>query len=510
MTSYRKSPKNKFQRIFGSFLLMCVWSISLAQVPQSFMVQGLAQDVDGIPLINEDVTLEILLDGAALDHEPVVTTSSAGVFRVEVSGVDLLDQLQTGSAFLEVFVNDIALTTPLLSVPYALVAEEVVNDQFEDDDADSTNELQTLSFAEGKLQISGGNEISIPTGNTDADADPTNEFQTLAINNGVLSISDGNDVTLPTGDGGGADDDADPTNELQQLKLDGTTLSIVPPGQGQDAVNLPTGDGGGTSLWSENGQDIFYNTGNVGIGTSEPKSALHVDGDLSVSNGETRQVVMSSNGSNGELKVFDSDNEVVAEIKANGSFNDPQGEFGYMELFGPSGGTNIILGFIGPQNEQDRGGIGIYNESNQAWWMSTGAAGEQDLSLYYFNGSTLDRLGAFSRNTGQYSVLSDRRAKENISSLSNVLTGIKALRPVTYNYLHDQEKRKAIGFIAQEVKDEFPSLVTQIDERMGLNYSGFSVLAIKAIQEQQTIMDNQQRTIEDLLRRVEALESKSE
>ena len=508
MISYRRLTKNKFQRLFGSLLLICVWSISFAQVPPSFMVQGLAQDIDGIPLINEDVTVEILLDGTALDHEPVVTTSSAGVFRVEVSGVDLLDLLKTGSAFLEVFVNDIVLTTPLLSVPYALIAEEVVNDQFEDDDADSTNELQTLSFTDGKLQISGGNEISIPTGNTDADADPTNEFQTLAIENGVLSISDGNQVTLPVGDGG-ADDDADPTNELQQLQLDGTTLSIVPSGQGQDAVNLPTGDGGGTSLWSENGQDIFYNSGNVGIGTSEPKSALHVDGDLSVSSGETRQVVMSSNASKGELKVFGSDNDVVAELKANGSFSDPQGEFGYMELFGPSGGTNIILGFIGPQNEQDRGGIGIYNESNQAWWMSTGAAGEQDLSLFYFNGSTLDRLGAFSRNTGQYSVLSDRSAKENISSLSNVLTSIKALRPVTYNYLHDEEKRKDIGFIAQEVKEEFPQLVSQIDERLGLNYAGFSVLAIKAIQEQQTIIDNQEKMIEDLVRRVEALESKS-
>ncbi|NND06365.1 MAG: tail fiber domain-containing protein [Saprospiraceae bacterium] len=509
MTTNKEFKHNMVQRVFASLLFLFVCGISIAQVPQSFMVQGLAQDADGIPLINEEVTLEILLDGTALDHESVVTTSSAGVFQVEVSGVDLLDLLQTGSAFLEVFVNDIALTTPLLSVPYALVAEQVVNDQFEDDDADSTNELQVLSFVDGMLQISGGNEISIPTGNTDADADPTNELQTLAINNGVLSISDGNEVTLPTGDGG-VDDDADPTNELQQLKLDGTTLSIVPPGAGQDAVNLPTGDGGGTSLWSENGQDIFYNTGNVGIGTSDPETALHVDGDLSVGNGNTRQVTMSSNGSKGELKVFDSDNDVIAEIKANGSFNDPQGEFGYMELFGPSGGTNIILGFIGPQNEQDRGGIGIYNESNQAWWMSTGASGDQDLSLYYFNGNNLNRLGEFSRSTGQYSVLSDRRVKENISSLSNVLTGIKALRPVTYNYIHDAEKRKDIGFVAQDVEEEFPALVSRIDERMGLNYAGFSVLAIKAIQEQQTIIENQQETIANLLKRVEALEEKTE
>ena len=167
------------------------------------------------------------------------------------------------------------------------------------------------------------------------------------------------------------------------------------------------------------------------------------------------------------------------------------------------------MGFIGPQNEQDRGGIGIYNESNQAWWMSTGASGDQDLSLYYFNGNNLNRLGEFSRSTGQYSVLSDRRVKENITSLSNVLTGIKALRPVTYNYIHDAEKRKDIGFVAQDVKKEFPVLVSQIDKRMGLNYAGFSVLAIKAIQEQQTIIEDQQETIANLLKRVEALEAKT-
>ncbi len=483
--------------------------IMYGQVPPSFMVQGLAQDIDGVPLINEDVTIEILLDGTALDHEAVVTTSSAGVFRVEVSGVDLLDLLKTGNGFLEVFVNDIPLSTPLLSVPYAMIAEEVVNDQFEDDDADSTNELQTLAFTDGKLAISGGNEISIPTGNTDADADPTNELQTLAINNGVLSITDGNEVTLPTGDGG-VDDDADPTNELQQLKLDGTTISIVPNGEGQDAIDLPTDGGTGTSLWSASGPDIFYEDGNVGIGTSEPLTALHVNGDLSVSNGTTRQVVMSSNGSKGELAVFDSDNDLVAQMKANGSFNDPEGDFGYLELFGPNGGSNVILGFIGPQDDQDRGGIGIYNENNQAWWMSTGASGNQDLSLYYFNGNNLNRLGEFSRNTGQYSVLSDRSVKENIKSLSNVLTSIKSLRPVTYNYIHDQDKKSDMGFIAQEVSEYFPNLVNQMDQQLGLNYTGFSVLAIKAIQEQQVLIERQETIIQNLLQRVEALESKDQ
>ncbi len=38
------------------------------------------------------------------------------------------------------------------------------------------------------------------------------------------------------------------------------------------------GGGGGSSLWAENGSDVYFNTGNVGIGTSSPSFALHAYG----------------------------------------------------------------------------------------------------------------------------------------------------------------------------------------------------------------------------------------
>ena len=39
------------------------------------------------------------------------------------------------------------------------------------------------------------------------------------------------------------------------------------------------GGGGGSSVWSENGNKIYYNTDNVGIGTTNPAALLHVSGD---------------------------------------------------------------------------------------------------------------------------------------------------------------------------------------------------------------------------------------
>lgn len=42
----------------------------------------------------------------------------------------------------------------------------------------------------------------------------------------------------------------------------------------------PGGTGGGGSLWSQNGSDIYYETGNVCVGTDTPESELTVDGTI--------------------------------------------------------------------------------------------------------------------------------------------------------------------------------------------------------------------------------------
>ena len=61
---------------------------------------------------------------------------------------------------------------------------------------------------------------------------------------------------------------------------------------------------------------------------------------------------------------------------------------------------------------------------------------------------------------------------------------------------------KIIGFLAQDVQVLFPELVKhREDEYLGLNYDDFGVIAIKAIQEQQKIID-------ELLERIKELEDK--
>jgi hypothetical protein len=65
-----------------------------------------------------------------------------------------------------------------------------------DADANSTNEIQTLSKSGSNITLSNsGGSVSI----NDADASATNEIQSLSLNSNDLSISNGNTVALPSG-----------------------------------------------------------------------------------------------------------------------------------------------------------------------------------------------------------------------------------------------------------------------------------------------------------------------
>ena len=100
---------------------------------------------------------------------------------------------------------------------------------------------------------------------------------------------------------------------------------------------------------------------------------------------------------------------------------------------------------------------------------------------------------------------SDRRSKENISPLENVLDKVLQLSPSRYDYKEDYGNKNQIGFIAQEVEEVLPEFylpgVTE-EEMSTVKFSdnATTALLVKAIQEQQEI-------IKDLKSRIEALES---
>lgn len=79
-----------------------------------------------------------------------------------------------------------------------------------------------------------------------------------------------------------------------------------------------------------------------------------------------------------------------------------------------------------------------------------------------------------------------------------------ALRPVSFHFKSHPTEEKHIGFIAQEVRELVPSLVTTA-EILTMDYAGMSTVAIGAIKEQQAIIVALQKKIEALEKESAAL-----
>ncbi|MFK7970477.1 MAG: tail fiber domain-containing protein [Bacteroidia bacterium] len=216
-------------------------------------------------------------------------------------------------------------------------------DNVNDADNDPNNEIQALSVSGATLSLSnGGGSVTLPTGTTynagsgisisgntisnsgDADNNASNEIQTLSLSGNSLSLSNGGgSVTLPAGGstytaGAGisisgnvisntgltaassaAGDVSGNFNALTVRGLRGRTVSSTAPSSGQvlkwnGSAWAPGSDNtGGGSVWSTSGTDAYYNSGDIGIGTTSPDGKLEIFANASLSD---PQLLLHENG----------------------------------------------------------------------------------------------------------------------------------------------------------------------------------------------------------------------
>jgi hypothetical protein len=161
-------------------------------------------------------------------------------------------------------------------------------------------------------------------------------------------------------------------------------------------------------------------------------------------------------------------------------------------------------------------GTGSSTRSNAVTVLKNGYVG-----IGVTNPSHILQINGQGRSTSSaWATTSDIRAKDNIHNLDGSLNKIMKLRPVTFNYSSDYTAShpgydgKHTGFIAQEVKEIFPSMVSTTKETINgkvipdfllLNQGDMVPLLVKAMQEQQTIIESQQREIEELKAMFESL-----
>jgi hypothetical protein len=379
------------------------------------------------------------------------------------------------------------------------------------------------------------------------DLSDVNELQALSLAGDQLSLSKGGGtVTLPVGGGGAYSagtgiaiagkvisniGDLDDKNEIQTLSLAGDQLSLS---KGGGTVTLP---GGGASSWDVNGNDISNsNSRNVGIGTANPawKLDLKADGEafridgvhpwMELWDGGTRggyfrnldgNIELGTVGSNtnGSLALWAGGKEAMRiakdgkiglgtapslfDVEVKGNLH----ASGWLQADGSVAVSGLVtasiltapdarlekLRFPGPGPEWTILGTGTYN-------------------LDFWNGTNLKAyVNVFN---GNWTPMSDRRMKKDILPYPPVLDGVKRLNVCTYLFLDQSDATpRSLGLIAQEVREVFPELVSSTtgkngEEMFGVAYAQTGVIALKAIQEQQALIEKLTRRVEELEKRL--------
>jgi hypothetical protein len=268
------------------------------------------------------------------------------------------------------------------------------------------------------------------------------------------------------------------------------------------SYRLLSGDDGKFKIQNTGVLDLvtITSTGSVGIGTSSPAYTLDVSGNVAA----TRFWVASGgNATDPMIRVKDDTDTGIFFPAANTmSFSTNANE--RMRILA-NGNVCIQDSFVdnGAKLCITSGSVAGMRIITDAGYNAISIGGTGVISVDYpgvgggrfqvdANGNTYNRTGVYG------TVSSDLRLKENIVDASSKLEDILKLRVVNFNLTNDLDKKKNIGFIAQELKQVFPSFVYESDTReydeegnlisgfedaMGIKVGMEFAILVKAIQE---------------------------
>ena len=315
---------------------------------------------------------------------------------------------------------------------------------------------------------------------------------------------------------------------------------------GNTSIDL---DANGASIFNEQGLDrdfriesddqvnmllVDANNNRIGIGTGTPEATLHVTAN---SNSATPHIrVTETNATDGGRISFNNTVQTAnywtmygrsRDIAADGRFNLYHSDAGNIMIAKGDGD----VGFQGTPNTDlhvyhndvaGSDGFKLQNQgANNNWWRMFTSNADGRLYLYSTLGGGSSR-GNFNNNTGVYSATSDRRLKKDFKSLRFSWESFMQLETLSYLYKTQKDDTRSLGLIAQDVKLIYPELVNYNaqDDIYHMNYSGFGVVAIKAVQELKDEVDTLKtenavliaklNQLETLEARILALENKTE
>ena len=280
-------------------------------------------------------------------------------------------------------------------------------------------------------------------------------------------------------------------------------------------------------MGSINGSNDATASTKVGIGTTAPSAPLEVKGNSYTTIPQLRLRENTVGYSRIHFQNSNTGAWVLAGVKATNAANSLFNVF-YSEGTDGNGGSDILSisgqGKVGINTSPAGTGtsdgalcirangpgghhLTLSSNSNQKWSYRVDNI-EFNLEMYC-NGV---QAGNFHWQDGAYFHVSDRRLKENITPANNILDRIKGIEVMRYTFKADQRHAPQLGYIAQNLEEHFPEFVNRPDTTSGeekyytVNYAGMSAVAIKAIQEQQEMIESLQQTMAEMRSRLDRLE----
>ena len=461
----------KLTLLFTVFVSLFFFTEIFSQsIPETINYQGVLKYLTGaiVPDGNYNITFKLYdteSGGSELWNETKVAAVAHGILNTKLGSVTPFPASVFSSAvWLGITIESGSELTPriaLTSVPYSLMSKTVPDASITADKISDNEIVKSLNGIKDDVNLVAGSNVTI--------------------------TPSGSNLTISATGGGGGTIGGSGTAGYLPLFTNSTTIGNSLISEASGKIGLDDNDA--------NYKLSLNTTGTAGLGLKIHRSGgtnLLIKNDGS----PTDEKGWAFNVYNTTLQIRTiADNDIstlsnVATFQRNG----------FVGI-----GTDAPVTNMQVINDQyiPNSGFTLQQTATSNRWQFYVSQSTDDLRLFYNDVS----MGAFDHTNGNYTPVSDSRLKKNIQPVGEMLNTVMKLEPKTYQLKNDNNPNNiSYGLIAQEVEKVLPDIVTVFNGDDGdgikdlkmVSYTELIPVLIKAVQEQQNMINKLTKRVEEL------------